>query len=97
MSDNLDLRLNASMRHRSSMFSQRQELFLSPALTTIDLGVGLATADDKMGIDLLVKNVNNAISEDFGSPSADPRFGPAAYLAAVTRSRSVMLTARFKY
>lgn len=79
------------------MFNQRQEQFRSPPLTTVDLGIGLSGSDDHWGIDLQAKNVFNKISEDFASPSVDPRFGGVAYLAAVSRRRTLTLSAHFKY
>ena len=82
LSKALSLRLNASLRHRSSMFNQRQEQFLSKELTTVDLSAGIAGENDRWGLDLLVKNAFNQITEDFASP---------------TQHRTIMVTARFKY
>lgn len=97
LADDFDLKLNGSVRHRSSMYNQRQELFRTGALTTVDLGVGVASPDGRWGVDLLAKNVFNEVGEDFASPSVDPRFGPAAYLGAISRRRTVMLSAHIKY
>lgn len=97
--DNLELHLGAGVRHRSSMYNQRQELFPSEPLTTLDLSIGLKSPDDRWGIDLVGKNVTNSISEDFASPSVDPRFAAfyGAYLAGPNALRSITLSVRFKY
>ena len=99
ITDNIEMRLNASVRHRSSMFNQRQELFLSPSLTTLDLGAGLESSDGRWGIDLSARNVTKEISQDFASPSVDPRFGAffGAYLAGPNPGRTVTLSVKFKY
>lgn len=99
VSDNLQLRLGAGVRRRSSMFNQRQELFPSEALTTLDLSVGLQSSDERWGIDLVGKNVTNSIAEDFASPSVDPRFAAfyGAYLAGPNALRSITLSVHFKY
>ena len=97
LTDTLDLDLKAALRYRSSMYNQRQEQFLAPALTTVDLGAGFSAADGTWGIDLLAKNVFDEASEDFASPSVDPRFGAVAYLAAATRGRTLTLSGRFRF
>jgi iron complex outermembrane receptor protein len=95
----LDLQAGGNLRYRSMMFNQRQEMFPSDALTTIDLSVGIARADGHWGVQLAARNLFNRISEDFASPSVDPRFGAfyGAYLAGPTPTRTVMLTASAKY
>lgn len=99
LTDTLDWSAGASVRHRSSMYNQRQELFLSKALTTFDLSLGIAAADDRWGVDLVAKNVGNNVSQDFASPSADPRFGAfyGAYLAGPNALRTIMLSGRVKF
>ena len=99
LTDKIDLRLNASVRHRSSMFNQRQVLFLSPPLTTLDLGAGLEASNGRWGIDLSARNVTKEISQDFASPSVDPRFGAfyGAYLAGPNPGRTITLSVKFKY
>ena len=97
LTDTLDLGLTAALRHRSSMFNQRQEQFKAPALTTIDLGASISAADDTWGIEVLAKNVFDEVSEDFASPSVDPRFSQVAYLAAATRGRTLTLSGRFRF
>lgn len=99
LSSGMDLNLGVAMRHRSSMFNQRQEQFLSKALTTVDLTLGLESSDKRWGIDLVAKNVTNEIAEDFASPATDPRLGAfyGAYLAGPSPSRTIMVSARFKY
>ena len=57
------------------MFNQDQELFPSAGLTTLDLQAGIETSDKRWGVDVVAKNVTNAISQDFASPSVGPRFG----------------------
>jgi iron complex outermembrane receptor protein len=94
----MDLTLNANLRHRSSMFNQRQEQFLSHELTTLDLSAGISASDDRWGIELLGKNVTNAISEDFASPTIDPRYAATGgHLASPTQRRTIMLSVRYKY
>lgn len=99
LTDALSMRLNASLRHRSSMFNQRQEQFLSKELTTVDLSAGISGRDDRWGLDVLVKNVFDRTSEDFASPTIDPRFAAfyGAYMASPTRHRTITVAARFKY
>lgn len=99
LSDSVDARFGASVRHRSGMFNQRQELFPSRALTTFDLSAGIEASSKRWGVDVIVKNVGNRIAEDFASPSADPRFGAfyGAYLAGPSPLRTVMLSARVKF
>lgn len=99
LTDSLNARFGASVRHRSSMFNQRQELFLSPKLTTVDLSVGIEDSSKRWGVDVVAKNINNGISQDFASPSVDPRFGAfyGAYLAGPNPLRTVMLSAHVKY
>uniref|UniRef100_UPI0025F66EB1 TonB-dependent receptor n=1 Tax=Sphingomonas sp. TaxID=28214 RepID=UPI0025F66EB1 len=99
LTDRLGGHLGASVRHRSSMFNQDQEMFLSKPLTTLDLQAGIEMADKSWGIDVVAKNVTNSISQDFASPSVDPRFGAfyGAYLAGPNALRTVMLSAHFKY
>ncbi|WP_068077665.1 TonB-dependent receptor [Novosphingobium lentum] len=99
LSRSLDWSAGASMRHRSSMYNQRQEMFLSKQLTTVDLSLGIKSSDDRWGLDLVAKNVGNAISQDFASPSADPRFAAffGAYLAGPNALRTIMLSGRVKF
>lgn len=99
ISGDLQLRLGAGVRHRSAMFNQRQELFPSEALTTLDLSIGLQSSDERWGIDLVGKNVTNSIAEDFASPSVDPRLAAfyGAYLAGPNALRSITLSVHFKY
>lgn len=99
VNDAMDIHIDAGVRHRSSMYNQRQELFPSKSLTTVDVTIGLASSDDRWGIDLIAKNLNNAKAEDFASPATDPRLGAfyGAYLAGPSPARSITLAARFKY
>jgi iron complex outermembrane recepter protein len=50
-------------------------------------------------VQLAVRNLFNKISEDFASPSVDPRFSAfyGAYLAGPTPTRTVMLSVAAKY
>lgn len=99
LTNSLNAHFGAAVRHRSSMFNQRQELFLSRQLTTVDLSAGIESSSKSWGIDVVAKNINNGISQDFASPSVDPRFGAfyGAYLAGPNPLRTVMLSAHFKY
>ncbi|WP_457313282.1 TonB-dependent receptor [Sphingomonas sp. UYAg733] len=99
ISNGLNGRLGANVRRRSSMYNQRQEMFLSEPLTTLDLQAGVETSDKRLGLDLVAKNVTNSISQDFASPSVDPRFGAyySSYLAGPNQLRTIMLSVHFKY
>ncbi len=99
VTNGLSVRLGAGIRHRSMMFNQRQEMFPSDALTTVDLSVGIEPTDAHWGVELVVKNVLNKIAEDFASPSVDPRFSAfyGAYLAGPTPTRTVELSMSTKY
>jgi iron complex outermembrane receptor protein len=98
ISDTLDMTLNANVRHRSSMFNQRQEQYPSQALTTLDLSAGIDSSNRLWGVELLAKNVTNSISEDFASPTIDPRYAATGgYLASPTAKRTVMISFHFKY
>ncbi len=93
------VRLGAGLRHRSMMFNQRQEMFPSDALTTVDFLVAVESANGHWVMDLAVKNAFDRIAEDFASPSVDPRFSAfyGAYLAGPTPTRTIelSLSARF--
>ena len=99
LNDDTTLNLGVSMRHRSKIYNQRQEMFPSNALTTVDLSAGLEFNDGLWGIDLRVKNVTNEIEEDFASPTVDPRFGAfyGAHMAGPTPSRTILGTIKFSY
>lgn len=94
LTDALKWSAGFNVRHRSSMYNQRQEQYRANALTTVDLSIGIAQSEDRWGIDLVAKNIFNKKSQDFASPSVDPRT-PA--LAGVNPLRTIMLSARFKY
>lgn len=94
ISEQLNGRLTAGMRHRGAMYNQRQEQFRADALTTLDLGAGISAPNDAWGVELLAKNVTNAISADFGSPAVDPR---TPVLAGPNQLRTIMLSAYFHY
>jgi hypothetical protein len=81
------------------MFNRRQGMFPSNALTTVDLLVGVEPTDAYWGVELAVKNAFDKISEDFASPSVDPRFSAfyGAYLAGPTPTRTIELSVRAKY
>jgi iron complex outermembrane recepter protein len=95
----LGLRLGAGLRHRSMMFSQRQEMFPSDALTTVDLSVRVEPKDGHWGVELDVKNAFDRVAEDFASPSVDPRFSAfyGAYLAGPTLTRAIELSMNARY
>jgi iron complex outermembrane receptor protein len=99
VTNGLSLRYGAGIRHRSMMFNQRQDMFPSDALTTVDLSVGLGPSEGHWGVDLAMTNVFNKISEDFASPSVDPRFSAfyGAYLAGPTPTRTLELSLNLKY
>jgi iron complex outermembrane receptor protein len=99
VTDRFDLQAGGNLRYRSMMFNQRQEMFPSDALTTIDLSVGITRADGRWGLQLAAMNLFNKIAEDFASPAVDPRFGAfyGAYLAGPTPTRKVMLSASARY
>lgn len=99
LSGSLDWRLGGDLRHRSMMFNQRQEEFPSKALTTLDIWAGVEARNNRWGVDLVAKNVTNSISEDFASPSVDPRFAAfyGAYLAGPNPLRTIMLSIHTQY
>ena len=99
VSDTRRLTLGARLRHRSMMYNQRQELFPSAALTTIDIRAGIGASDERWSVELLARNVFNRIAEDFASPSVDPRFSAyyGAHLAGSTPTRTVLLSVSAKY
>ena len=65
----------------------------------MDLSVGVEAANGHWGLDIVAKNITNAVSEDFASPTVDPRFGAldGAYLAGPTPGPTVMISAHVKY
>ena len=97
--DTLGFQFGAGLRYRSMMFNQRQEMFPSDALTTVDLSVAIVPENHHWGMQLAVKNLFDKVSEDFASPTVDPRFSAfyGAYLAGSTTTRTVMLSASAKY
>ena len=99
LSSGLNWHFGALLRHRSMMFNQRQEEFPSKPLTTLDLSAGVETRDGRWGLDVVAKNVTNAISQDFASPSVDPRFSAffGSYLAGPNPLRTVMVSIHTKY
>jgi iron complex outermembrane receptor protein len=99
LTGSLDWRAGGDLRHRSMMFNQRQEEFPSTALTTLDLWAGIEARNDRWGVDIVAKNVTNSISEDFASPSVDPRFAAfyGAYLAGPNPLRTIMLSIHTQY
>ena len=99
VANGLSLRLGAGIRHRSMMFNQRQEMFRSEALTTVDLSVRVEPTDGHWGVELAVKNALDRIAEDFASPSVDPRFSAfyGAYLAGPTPTRTIELSMSARY
>ena len=99
VSERYQLRFDGLVHHRSSMYNQRQDEYLSAPLTTLDLSVGFEARDDRWAIDLAAKNVTNAISEDFASAPPHPRFAAfyGAHGANRNRRRTITLSARFQY
>lgn len=99
LTDDLDFHIDGSVRYRGKMYNQRQELFPSDSLTTVDATIGIASAENSWGLDLIAKNIFNTFSEDFASPATDPRLGAfyGAYLAGSNPARTIMLAARFEY
>jgi iron complex outermembrane receptor protein len=97
--DTLALTLGAGLRHRSMMYNQRQDMFPSTALTTVDLRAGLGPPTGHWSVALVVRNVFNRIAEDFASPSVDPRFSAyyGAHLAGSTPTRTAMIAASVRY
>lgn len=99
VANEFSVRVGSGIRHRSMMFNQRQEMFPSNALTTVDFLVSLEPREGHWGIGLAVKNAFDKIAEDFASPSVDPRFSAfyGAYLAAPTPTRTIELSIRARY
>lgn len=99
LNSRFDWHFGATVRHRSMMFNQRQEEFPSKPLTTLDLWAGIETRDKHWGVDIVGRNVTNAISEDFASPSVDPRFSAfyGSHLAGPNPLRTIMISAHVNY
>ena len=98
ITNSLNLELGANVRHRSSMYNQRQELFPSEKLTTLNLSAGISAADDTWGIEIAARNVTNELVQDFASPSVDPVPGVfGAYLAGASEARTITVSARVKF
>lgn len=85
----LDADFGARLHHRSSMFNQRQEQFLSEPLTTADLSAGLSPPDGRWSVNVVARNLNNQQAAQFGGPSPDPRFRK---VEAPNASRTVLIT-----
>jgi iron complex outermembrane receptor protein len=85
---------SAHFRYRGSMFNQDGDAFPTGPYRPIDLSLGVESADGKWSVIGMVKNVNNSLSEDFASPSVDPRF---ASLASPAPLRTVWLTAAIHF
>ena len=81
---------SAHFRYRGSMYNQDGNAFPTGPYRPIDLSLGAESADGKWSVIAMVKNVNNSLSEDFASPSVDPRF---AGLGSPAPLRTVWLTA----
>ncbi len=94
LTDTLEGRLGAHVYHRSSMYNERQEEFFARRLTTLDLSAGIAAADGRWSIDVIAKNLTNAISADFGGPSVDPRF---TRLESPNQLRTILISASIHY
>lgn len=99
ISDGLDLQLGVELRYRGGMYNQRQNEFYADPLETLDLTLGIESKDKRWGVDLVARNVGNAISQDFASPSVDPRFAAfyGAYLAGPNALRTVLISAHVSY
>jgi hypothetical protein len=62
---------------------------------TVDLGAGVSPSAGPWRVNIIARNVANAISQDFASAPPDPRF--AAYAASPNRLRTIMISAEVKY
>jgi iron complex outermembrane receptor protein len=85
---------SAHFRYRGSMYNQDGNAFPTGPYRPVDLSLGVESADGKWSVIGMVKNVNNSLSEDFASPSVDPRF---ASLASPAPLRTVWLTAAIHF
>ena len=94
LTDTLEGRLGAHVYHRSSMYNERQEEFLAKPLTTLDLSAGVGAANGRWSINVIAKNLTNAISADFGGPSVDPRF---TRLESPNQQRTILISASVHY
>jgi iron complex outermembrane receptor protein len=68
-------------------------------LTTLDLSAGLGPFAGPWRVNIIARNVANAISQDFASAPPDPRFAAyyGAYAASPNRLRTVMMSAEVKF
>ena len=99
VSERFDVSLDGRVHHMIMIYKICNHLYPSAPLTTLDLGVGFGRHDGRWGVDLIARNVTNAIAEDFASAPPDPRFAGfyGAHGASPTRLRTVMLSAHVRY
>ena len=90
ITSSLNMEASAHFRYRGSMYNQDGNAFPTGPYRPVDLSLGVESANGKWSVIGLVKNVNNSLSEDFASPSVDPRF---AGLASPAPLRTAWLTA----
>ncbi|MBL4800759.1 MAG: TonB-dependent receptor, partial [Emcibacter sp.] len=77
VSDNLAVRINGTVRHRSEMYNQKGHVLPSDAYTTLDASIALLDVSDLWEVKIVGRNLTNAITADFGSPNPDPTFASA--------------------
>lgn len=88
ISERLDLRANVHLRHRSSMYNQRGELFPADSFTPVDASLGIESREGSWGFSVVARNLFDEVAIDFSSPSPAPYFAGAASPGAL---RSITL------
>ncbi|WP_289027796.1 TonB-dependent receptor [uncultured Paraglaciecola sp.] len=72
ISSGMILTSSGDIRHRGKMVSQINETYPSDSLTTADLTLGLASAEETWKVMLIVQNITNARASEFSGPPAAP-------------------------
>lgn len=93
----LRLRADGFVRYRAAMHNLRTWYTRSAPLTTLDMSVGVATADGRWEAVLSGTNLNNAVSADFVSYAPDPTLGPNALIEAPGPLRTITLQVRARF
>jgi len=83
------------LRYRSTMFSQRGELFPCSSFAPLGLRVGLEDTSGHWGVAVIGRNVTNRVSAYGGGPDPDPYVAPA-FVAGPESLRSVLLSGWFR-
>jgi len=72
LTDELYFSASGFARYRDEMVSQINETFPSESLTTYDLNLAVADAEDRWRVALIGTNITNEVAADFSGPPAGP-------------------------